>query len=149
MKLPESLFAFINPMMIGLLHSPVHGLMSASLMTISYTGAKTGNKHTVPVRYMRDGNHVCCTTSTDTGWWHNFRDPRSVQLRLEGAKVDGTATAVRNDPKRIEPVLLELWSRYPADAAYMNVKLDRGGRPNADDFERASAAAVLINIEIG
>ncbi len=148
MKVPDWLFPIVNPVMIGLLHSPLHGLMSTSLMTIAYTGAKTGRKRTVPVRYMRDGNHVCCTTSLDTGWWPNFINPRPVQLRLAGSKVDGTATAIRNNPNRIGPILLEMWSRHPADAAYMGIKLDRGGRPNPDDFDRVSATAVLIDIEL-
>ena len=138
MKIPEALFALANPIMIGLLHSPLHGLMSASLMTVTYTGARTGKKRTVPVRYMRDDNQVCCTTSTDTGWWPNFIKPRAVQLRLAGSTVDGTATATRDKPDLIGPILLEMWSRYPADAAYMNLKLDRGRRPDPDDFKRVS-----------
>src|SRR5262249_17743027 len=52
MRLPEPLFVVINPVIRALLRSPVHGLMSKSLMLITFTGRKSGRRYTTPVRYV-------------------------------------------------------------------------------------------------
>ena len=53
MKLPEPFFLIINPIMRTLLRSPLHGLLSDSLMLITYTGRRSQRKFTTPVRYLR------------------------------------------------------------------------------------------------
>ena len=45
---PMWMFKVMNPIMKGLLRSPLHGLMSGSLMLITYAGRKTGKPYTIP-----------------------------------------------------------------------------------------------------
>ena len=148
MKVSERLFGFVNPVIVAMLRSPLHPLMSSSILVIEFTGIKSGTRRTVPVRYMQTGNQVCCTTSLNTGWWYNFKAPQAVELTLAGKRIAGIATAISHNPNMLSPILRELWSRHPADAAYMNVKLDKTGQPDPHDFDRASEEAVLINIEL-
>lgn len=148
MKVPDWLFGFVNPVMVTMLRSPLHPLVSSSILIIEFTGIKSGKRRTVPVRYMYTGNQPCCTTSINNGWWHNFKTPQKVELTLAGKRMAAIATAVSHDPDMLSPILREIWSRHPADAAYMNVKLDKTGQPDPNDFDRASDEAVLINLEL-
>jgi len=45
-----------NPIMMWVLRSPLHGMLSGSTMIITYTGRKSGQTFSTPVNYVRDGN---------------------------------------------------------------------------------------------
>ena len=84
---PLWLFKAINPIMKGLLRSPLHRLLSGTLMLLTYTGRKTGTPYTIPIGYFvwdtdelmafssarwlgdrpRDGNPVCRRERRDRG----------------------------------------------------------------------------------
>jgi hypothetical protein len=49
---------FANPFVRLILRSPLHGLMSAALLLISYRGRKSGRKYSLPVQYVQDGNQI-------------------------------------------------------------------------------------------
>ena len=53
---------WFNPMMIFILRSPLHGLLSGSTMTISFTGRKSGKPLTVPTNYVRDDDKLLVTS---------------------------------------------------------------------------------------
>ncbi len=54
--------------------------------------------------------------------------------------------AVRGDPVLAEPIMREMWSRHPSDAAYMNVRM-RDGTPDPEDLQRALKTAVVVRIK--
>jgi hypothetical protein len=68
MKLPEPLFIIINSAMRILLNSPLHGLMSKSLMLITFTGRTSGKFFTTPVRYFSVNGTIKCFTSSENQW---------------------------------------------------------------------------------
>ena len=44
---------WFNPMITWLLRSPLHGLVSKSIMLITYKGRKSSKEYTTPVNYLR------------------------------------------------------------------------------------------------
>ena len=58
MRIPEPFFPLINRAMRVLLDSPLHGLMSNSILTIRFTGRRTGRVWSLPVRYVREDGGV-------------------------------------------------------------------------------------------
>lgn len=44
----------VNPLVRLLLRSPLHRLLSRSLVILSYQGRKTGRSHSLPCMYARD-----------------------------------------------------------------------------------------------
>ena len=128
MRVPELFFPFINPVMKALLNLPLHGLMSGSLMVVYFTGRKSGRPGATPVRYLRDEDGVLfCLTSRETGWWPNFRSPAPVQLQLAGRRITATAHALTDDEARKEALLRRMLSRFPGDAAYHDIAINRDG----------------------
>ncbi len=57
--------AWLNKMMMWMLRSPFHGIVSKNIMLITVTGRKSGKKYTLPVSYVRDGDLVLCSTEHD------------------------------------------------------------------------------------
>ena len=47
---------FINPFVKAVLRSPVHRLLSGSLVLLTYTGRRSGRRYTLPVMYAEQGS---------------------------------------------------------------------------------------------
>lgn len=94
-----------------LLNTPFHGLVSGSLMLITFTGRKSGKIYTTPVQYGREGNTVTFFSQKQRSWWKNLLGGAPVNLRLQGRDVQGTAEAL---PDTDEATLRETLKRlYP------------------------------------
>lgn len=145
MRIPEFLFPLVNRVMQMLLASPAHGLLSGSIMTIYFTGRRTGRARSTPVRYIReDSSVVNCLTGRQTRWWQNFLAPAEVQLQIAGRRVAAVAYSAPDDTARIEAALKETLNRFPGDAPYHG--LTRSPTPEA--FAAAVANDVLVTFTL-
>ena len=144
MKLPEPLFAIINPVMRFLLRSPVHGLFSGSLMLITFTGRKSGKQFTTPVRYIKTGDTVRCFTAAENQWWRNLRDGARVSLLLKRQSGQYHAQAIFDNPAVIREQLVAYLKLFPQDAAYHEIRLNKDKSLNEQDLEKAAANAVVV-----
>lgn len=144
MKIPEPLFFIINPAMRLLLRSPLHFLVSDSLLLITYEGRKTGRRYTTPLRYVREGEVIRCFTSGSTYWWRNLQGGREVSLRIGGQDGRYFAQIVKDDKQTLRTELEKYLVQYPQDAAYHEVGLDANKRPLTEDLDRAIETSVLM-----
>lgn len=144
MKIPEFLFLIINPAMRILLRSPMHALMSESLMLITYTGRKSGRVYTTPVRYLRTSSAIQCFTSPDTHWWRNLRGGAEVTLTIEGKDRHFVANVIENDPDKTREALRHYLTVFPQDAAYHDVKLRSDKSLVTADLEKAAKTAIVV-----
>lgn len=143
MRLPEPLFVLINPMMRLLLRSPLHGLVSGSLMLITFTGRRSGRRYTTPVRYIRRGDAIRCFSSSETRWWRNLRGGAEVTLRIRGRDATYHAVALHDDPAQLRAALEDYLAEFPQDAAYHDIRRSKNGL-DAGDLERAAREAVMV-----
>ena len=99
--LPKWLFGLLNPVVTGLLRSPLHGLISHILMVLSFTGRTSGKRYAVPVGYLQQDNrlYVSCLA----GWWQNLPGA-PITVRLRGQHRGGTAARIV-DPDGITAVV--------------------------------------------
>lgn len=144
MKLPEALFSIINPVVSTLLRSPIHGVISGSLMLVTYTGRKSQRRFTAPVRYVNAGDTVRCFTSAETLWWRSLRGGADVVLRLKGRDRPYHATVIENDPERIREALENYLKIFPQDAAYHDIRLNKDKSLLAEDLDRASRSSIVV-----
>src|SRR5258708_5150465 len=89
----------LNPLVTGVLRSPVHGILSRNLLVLTYVGRKTGRRRAVPLSYVEHGGrlYLCSRTAL---WWRNLRGGSSVELCLRGRRLAATACVV--DPGSTE-----------------------------------------------
>jgi hypothetical protein len=69
-----------------------------------------------------------------------------VSLRIEGKEEPYQALAIDSDPPKIREALKHYLALYPADAAYHDVRLNRDKSPVAEDLDRASHHAVVVEM---
>ncbi len=138
--------SWLNRIVIWVLRSPLHPLMSRTTMLLTFTGRQSGHRYTIPVRYLREDDTLL--TTTDSRWWRNLRGGAQVDLYLAGRNVAGRAD-VRADQEEVEQGIIALLRQMPRDARFYQVHLDRYGQPDMASLKQAAQVRVLITILIG
>jgi deazaflavin-dependent oxidoreductase (nitroreductase family) len=116
-----------NPIVALILRSPLHAMMSESVMLLSYRGRRSGREHTTPISYVRDGEDLLAVASREHAWWKNLRGGAPVKVRLRGRELKGTGRAFEGEAA--EGGLLCVLRAVPAYRKHWGVELDEGGRP--------------------
>jgi hypothetical protein len=138
---------FVNKTMKFILRSPLHGLVSKSVVLFGFNGRKSGQPYTTPVSYSQSGEVVRIFTHAQ--WWKNLRGGAPVSLRLRGREVRGLAEPVADDPQAIAAELAEHLRQVPSDARWYGVCLDERGEPDADEVAKAVASVVMVRVRLG
>jgi hypothetical protein len=137
----------LNPVIIAVLCSPLHGLLSANLLVLGYTGRRTGRRYRLPLSYVeRDGRLYLCTRTAF--WWRNLRRGRPVELRLRGRDVVATPSIL--DPSSPEALegLRAFLTRNPGTGELLyNVPRGPDGRPVEADLRREVLRSVVVRLE--
>jgi hypothetical protein len=140
----DRLLSRLNPWLIRLLHSPLHLIASAGLMTITYTGRRSGRRITIPVGYQDypERVDVLVSKAPRKKWWRNFSSPGEVELRVRGKRVFGSAELVSPEDAGFSEAFHEAFRRIPLLARQFEV----------DDYDRRvglSEAQVAVLAEHG
>ena len=137
---------FVNSGMKFVLRSPVHGVVSKTVLLITFTGRKSGKTYTTPVDYSQDGDQVYIFTHAD--WWKNLQGWAPVRLRIRGQEFQGVAEPVAEDKRAIAAGLTEHLRKVPSDARYYGVTFDDHKNPRAEEVEKAAQTVVMIRVRL-
>jgi deazaflavin-dependent oxidoreductase (nitroreductase family) len=112
LRLPQG-----NMIVLAILRSPVHRLLSGLALELRYTGRRSGREYGLPVQYARAGDRLVLwpQDAENKQWWRNFGTPQPVTVHLEGEVHHGTATLVdRSDPgwDEARTVYVSRWRRF-------------------------------------
>ena len=136
----------VSKFMKFVLRSPLHGMVSKTVLLITFTGRKSGKTYTTPVDYSLDGDLV--TIFTHAEWWKNLRNGAPITLRIRGRDFQGLAEPVADDKVAIAAGLSAHLRKVPSDARYYGVTFDDQGNPRAEEVERAAQTIVMIPIRL-
>lgn len=142
----DRMLKLANPFVRLLLRSPLHGLLSDSLLLLTYTGRKSGKRYTIPVGYVRDGDVV--TVFTYHAWWKNLQGGAPVQVEIKRVRHSGTAEVIRNDAAAIAAQLGASLRGHPTLAKGYGVPLDATGEPDTAAVQQAAAHLVMVRIQL-
>ena len=103
---------------VALLRSPVHRMLSGSIDAIRYRGRRSGAEFTTPTQYARLGDEVIILVGhPDTKtWWRNFQEGHDLELLLDRTWVPmrGRAVIGADAPEEIAPLLEAYLARFPS-----------------------------------
>lgn len=136
-----------NPIMIWLLKSPLHGMISKGVMLVSVTGCKSGRTISIPTNYLRDGNTLWVISWRERTWWRNLRGSAEARVLLAGKSVEGRGQIIE-ELKAVAQSLFEYYRKIPQAAKYIQIGLDAAGLPVSADCERAAQKMVMIRIDL-
>jgi deazaflavin-dependent oxidoreductase (nitroreductase family) len=128
------------------LRSPLHGVVSRSILLVTFTGRKSGKRYTTPVSYSQADSQV--TIFTHAAWWKNLRPGEPVSLRIRGRDVRALPEPVAEDEAAIADGLAAHLRRVPSDARYYSVTFDPQGTPDAAKVARAVQTVVMIRFQL-
>jgi len=137
---------YVTSTMKFILRSPMHGMVSKSMLLITFTGRKSGKTYTTPVDYSQDGDQV--TIFTHANWWKNMIGGAPVTLRIRGRDLQGIAEPVAEDKAAIAAGLMEHLRKVPSDGKYYGVTFDDQKNPRADEIEKAAQSSVMIRVQL-
>lgn len=139
-----------NPFTRFILRSALHGLMSKSVMLITYVGQKSGKEFTVPVSYLEDGKtiYVIPGMPKKKVWWRNIHQNTPVKIRLRGEELSARATLLSpdSDLETMTNALKLFFRKMPAGAGLYKVNRDANGEFIVDDLKRVAGEMVMICI---
>ena len=136
----------LNRVMTILLKSPIHGVVSKSIMLITFTGRKSGRVYTTPISYAQQNGQVVAFTNAK--WSRNLQGGAPVSLHIMRKELNGTADVIAEDKEVVAGALREFLNVVRSDARFYNVKFDEDGAPNWEDVQLAAQRVVLIRITL-
>jgi len=136
----------INPIMIWLLRSPLHRLVSRSTMLVTYQGRISGRQITLPVNYVRYGEQVLVLSVRKRAWWRNFRTASTAVLRLQGRDLP-VQGAVVEDETELLAGLAVFFKGMPQAARFLKIWFDDQGEPDPEDLRQAAEGRVLLRFK--
>jgi deazaflavin-dependent oxidoreductase (nitroreductase family) len=129
-----------------ILRSPVHGMVSKTILLITFTGRKSGKIYTTPVSYSQFGDQVYIFTHA--AWWKNLSNSTPVRLRIQGREFQGLAETVAEDKQAITTKLMTHLCKVPNDAGFYRVTFDDHKNPKAEEVEKAAQTVVMIRVQL-
>ena len=119
-----------NRIVLFVLRSPAHRLLSGSLVELRYVGARSGRRFALPAQYARTGDRLVLYPghAEHKVWWRNFRTSAEVEVVLAGGVRPGVGRLLaRDDPERTSALseYRRRWPRVavPVDAPLVDVRL--------------------------
>lgn len=153
---PSGIFWFMNhvsnPLVVAALRSPLHGLLSSSLMLITYRGVKSGKSYTLPVQYARAGKEIAVVVGMpeQKTWWRNIGEDTPVELHLCGEKRTARATRIEGarDPEEAFRLASIYLGAFPGSAGLYGIRRNPDGPFDEGDLRRVSGELILLSIRL-
>jgi deazaflavin-dependent oxidoreductase (nitroreductase family) len=148
----DALFTRLNPLLRGILRSPLHRLLSSWLLLLTFTGRRSGQRFTIPVGYQVEDAEVLTVMASEAPkkqWWKNFRDSGPVEVLLRGRKRIGTARLLEPNSAEFRGCAERTLLRVPAMGRIWGIEYD--GDTGLSEAQAAtlakSVAAVRIQLD--
>ena len=139
-----------QPVVAGLLRSPLHRLASHELLLLTYRGRTSGRSYTLPLSYVPVGEHLyLCTPNGESRWWRNLRGNVAVDLQLRGRAVRATAGVIDSTCREALDAFRRFLTTYPRTGV-MLYGVGRGpdGSPREADVVRQVGHSVVVRITL-
>jgi deazaflavin-dependent oxidoreductase (nitroreductase family) len=136
-----------NPIVILLLHSPLHSYMDKSTILISFTGRKSGKKYTIPVSFVRDGDYLMMISQREHSWWKNLQGGAEVTLYMQGHILKARGE-VFTDAETVANKILLFLRQFPGYQRLIHIKLAANGQPeNPEAFQSFAQDMIIVQMK--
>lgn len=136
-----------NPIMMWILYSPLHGMLSGFMMVINYTGCKTRKAYRTPIGYKRDGDTLVTISYKHRKWWRNLRGGAPVILRLQGKDVHGIAEVDEDEAGVVQGMKIFIGGN-PRAGRMFGVKVNNDGQADPESLLQAAKERVVVRTKL-
>jgi hypothetical protein len=147
----NDIFTRLNPLLVAVLRSPFHFLLSRGLGLLTVTGRRTGHRRTFPVGYQLVGDRIIILASEahKKRWWRNYRTPAPATVLVRGKELTGTGRLLEPGGEEFVRHVEHTFGRVPGLAKSWGVAFDAktGLTEEQIDYLRTAGAAVEIQLD--
>ncbi len=146
----DRFFSRLNPAIVGLLRSPLHGIASKGLLVLEITGRRSGKQYAIPVGYQWRSNDVWVLVSKSQRkqWWRNFRTPHSLSLVIRRERRDGSGVLIDKGSADYRQFIERTFRQLPGLARQFDIDYQKGATITEPMWERVSANAEIVRIQL-
>jgi hypothetical protein len=131
-----------------ILRSPLHPILSGSMMVLTLAGRKSARPISLPVSYYRDGDILWVTSLRERKWWRNVKGGALVMMNLRGKETHGYAEAILDEPAVMERFIAMLAIEPKLMKAFKIRMNEEDETLNLDDLKRVSNERLFIKITL-
>jgi hypothetical protein len=144
---PQRLITMINPMVRGLLSSPLHKAMDSALLVLHVTGHRTGRRYDIPVGYLDINGHLIVVTQHP--WRANLRGRHDVLVTYRGRRRTMHVT-LDEEPGSVATTLHRLVERLgrPAMKRQVGLTIHVQRAPSLAELEAAAREYDLATLTL-
>lgn len=135
-----------NKIMVGILRSPIHSMLSKGVLIIGFTGSKSGKEYSTPANYYEIDGKIYLMSDRSRKWWKNIKKKPNVELYIKRQLIKGTGTVI-DAKSEIEKSLELIFSHFPKIAKYLKVEIV-DGKPVMGDIQKLSDSNIVIVVEL-
>jgi len=137
---------FANALVIRLLESPLHRLLSSSVAVVTYIAAD-GRRIRLPVNYVQTGEVVVVVPgqAQHKTWWRHFRGASAAQLLVRGKLLYGVGEVVDGAGATVGLALY--LRRFPQARRTLGVSYS-SGRPNPVELRAATRLQPVVVFDL-
>ncbi len=120
---PLRLLRLANPAVRTLLDSPLHRILSGTVVVLKYRGHRSGREFRIPLRYTvaPDGRIVALAVRPERKlWWRAFAEPTPATILIRGSDRAVTGRLLQGDERRA--ALRAYVSRFPRAARPLGLR---------------------------
>ena len=141
---------WLNPIIVPILRSPVHWLLSAGLMLITVTGRKTGRRYTIPVGYHEaaDAIVVLVGEAPSKTWWRNYREEAPIELLVRGRHLSGRAKVLSPASEEFRTRAEASFRRARAIPWIFGIQFDHRSGLTDGQVEKLGRQAAIVRIRV-
>jgi hypothetical protein len=136
-----------NPLIILLMHSPLHRIASGAIVVLTYNGRKTGKRYRVPLSYVHDDDCLLILTFRSRTWWRGIDPDVPVSVRLEGCDYPALVE-ILEEPRDLLPAMVTYLRKMDYVAKSLDIGTDEKGNLDPDDLARASEDRLIVRARI-
>ena len=136
---PLRLLRIANPLVRGVLGSPLHRVLSGALVVLEYRGLRTGRAYRIPLQYAETGRGTIVVLAVQPErklWWRSFARPARAVVLVAGEERAMTGRLLEGEERR--EALVAYLARFPRAAAALSL-----GRDPIDDALDGARATVV------
>jgi hypothetical protein len=113
-----------------ILRSPLHRLVSRSVLLLTIVGRTSGREITFPVQYAASGNSLVIFPGhfERKRWWRNLEHPSSVEVLLEGTRRTGIGRTLAAEPAASDDAIGLYLRRFPRARRAVHAARDEAHR---------------------
>jgi hypothetical protein len=132
-----------NPIMVWMLYSPLHAMLSGNMMVLNYSGRKSGRAYRLPISYKRIDDTLLTSSYKRRTWWRNLRGGVPVTVRLQGKDINGLAEVIEDEHGVMGGIIAYIGGD-PQIARMFGVKLGADGQPESESLRQVASDQVIV-----